>query len=138
MRPAYVVSVIICGLFMAGCGALTDGGQNNPDKPGTSPAPTSATTQAGTVRGQVHRPPGPDPRSGHPETTAPVSGDPVRAKDSRGQVVATAVTGQDGRFELTLPPDTYQLSEDTCGVSQQVEIRSGTTTSVSLSITNAC
>jgi hypothetical protein len=39
----------------------------------------------------------------------PVAGDPVRAKDSRGQVVANAVTGPDGRFELTLPPGTYQL-----------------------------
>lgn len=138
MRLTYLVPVIIFGLLMAGCGKPASGGPSNPDKSGTSPTSTSMSTASGMVRGQVLRPPGPDPRSGKVGTTVPVSGDPVRAKDSRGQVVATAVTTQDGHFELTLPPGTYQISEDTCGISQQIEIRSGATAWVNLSITNAC
>jgi hypothetical protein len=137
-RAAYFVPVIVFGLFMAGCGGSAGDGQNPPDKPATSTPPTSATTPVGVVRGQVLRPPGPDPRSGGDTKTVPVNGDPVHANDSTGKVVANTVTGPDGHFELTLPPGIYSITEDTCGVSQQVEIRSGTTTSLNLAITNAC
>ena len=62
----------------------------------------------------------------------------MHAKDAGGKTAANAVTGPDGYFELTLPPGRYEIIEDTCGVGQQVDVRSGTTTSVRLSITNAC
>jgi hypothetical protein len=137
-RGAYFVPVIVFGLFMAGCGGPAGGGQTNTDKPGTSTPPTSATTPGGVVRGQVLRPPGPDPRSGGDTKTVPVNGDPVHANDSTGNVVASTVTGPDGHFEFTLAPGTYLLTEDTCGVSQQVDIRGGQTTSLNLAITNAC
>jgi hypothetical protein len=127
--------VIVFGLFMAGCGG---GGQNNTGKPATTSPATSTSTPSGTVRGQVMRPPGPDPRSGGTPGPVPVNGDPVHANDPNGHVVATTVTAPGGQFELTLPPGTYQIIEDTCGVSQQVEIRSGTATPVTLMITNNC
>jgi hypothetical protein len=139
---AYFVPALIFGLFMAGCGSPTGGGRNNTGNPATTPPTmpptTSATAPTATVRGQVLRPPGPDPRSGGATGSVPVNGDPVHAADPSGRVVATTVTASDGHFELTLPPGTYQITEDTCGTSQQLEIRSATTTSLNISISNAC
>ncbi|HEV8558149.1 MAG TPA: hypothetical protein VGR06_17385 [Actinophytocola sp.] len=90
------------------------------------------------MRGQVVRPPGPDPRSGGTGTPVPMSGDPVHATDLGGHMVATTATAPGGQFELTLPPGTYRITEDICGAAQQVEIRSGTTTSLTLTVANAC
>jgi hypothetical protein len=134
MRQAQLVSVVVFGLFLAGCGAPAGSNPTNTDKPTAA----STTAPRGTVQGQILRPPGPDPRSGKVGTTVPVSGDPVHAKDSNGNVVASAVSGPDGHFKLTLPPGSYEIGEDTCGVSQKIEIQGGATTSVRLSLTNAC
>lgn len=134
MWYARLITVVVFGLFMAGCGTATGNDPIKTDKP----TATSTTAPDGTVQGQIVRPPGPDPRSGKIGTTVPVSGDPVHAKDSSGKEVASAVSGPDGRFELTLPPGTYVIGEDTCGVSQKIEIQGGATTSVRLAVANAC
>jgi hypothetical protein len=132
MRPAHFASMIFLGLFMAGCGTPGDTG-----KPPTTPI--SARPSNGVVRGQVLRPPGPDPRSGSaPTSQVPVNGDPVSARHGNGPVVASTVSDQGGRFELTLPPGTYRIGEDTCGTYQDVDIREGGITPLTLVIPNDC
>jgi hypothetical protein len=117
---------------MAGCGAPGDTGK----PPVTS---TSASISHGVVRGQVLRPPGADPRSGSaPTSPVPVNGDPVRARQGNGVVVASTVSGQGGHFELTLPPGTYRIGEDTCGTYQEVDVHAGTITPLTLVIPNDC
>ncbi|SFG66817.1 hypothetical protein SAMN02787118_12594 [Streptomyces mirabilis] len=103
----------------------------------------------GEVRGVVVRPPGRDPRSGAgvgnspvPRIAAapsvPVNGDPVRARDLRGQVVASTVTAPpDGSFSFGLSPGTYRITEDIVGIGRQVEVRAGATVSVTLTIPSA-
>jgi hypothetical protein len=101
--------------------------------PAAAPAPGH-----GRIRGVAVRPPGRDPRSGHGGDTVPVSGDPVHAYDSDGHVVASTVSARDGRFEFSVPPGTYRVAEDICGVAQQVHVTSGATVTVTLTVPNAC
>jgi hypothetical protein len=68
----------------------------------------------------------------------PVNGDPIRAYDRDGRVVATTVSASGGFFELVLPPGAYRIAEDICGVSQQVEVRSRARTSLVLAIPTGC
>ncbi|WP_225100231.1 hypothetical protein [Streptomyces sp. CoH27] len=95
----------------------------------------------GEVRGVVVRPPGRDPRSGAGvanSSPVPVNGDPVRARDLHGQVVASTVTAPpDGSFSLSLTPGAYRITEDIFGIGRQVEVRAGATVSVTLTIPSA-
>ncbi|MEU6573252.1 hypothetical protein [Streptomyces sp. NPDC046805] len=96
----------------------------------------------GEVRGVVVRPPGRDPRSGAApvadNASVPVNGDPVRARDLRGQVVASTVTAPpDGAFSFSLSPGGYRITEDIFGIGRQVEVRAGATVSVTLTIPSA-
>ncbi len=116
----------------------------SPDSPSTS---TDGPTR-GILRGQVLRPPGWDPRSGAKSgagdaragggSYVPVTGDPVEIHDMRGQVITSVVTESGGLFSIALPPGEYRIVEGICGVSKHVNIRSGLSTHVILTIPNAC
>jgi hypothetical protein len=118
------------------CACLTGCGSGHTARPSASARP-SAT---GVVEGRVLRPPGIDPRSGGAPrgTPVPVNGDPVEAHDPRGRTAAKAVTAARGRFRMTLPPGTYRIVEDVCGVSKRVTVHGGATAPVTLTIPNAC
>ncbi|MFF8380685.1 hypothetical protein ACF07V_31630 [Streptomyces sp. NPDC015661] len=103
-----------------------------------------AEQSTGTVRGTVVRPPGRDPRSGGGATDGsdtarvPVNGDPVRARDEHGRVVASTVSAPpDGGFRFDLPPGTYRITEDIFGAAAQVRVRAGETVSVTLTVASA-
>ncbi|MBT2393567.1 hypothetical protein J7E87_30185 [Streptomyces sp. ISL-1] len=95
----------------------------------------------GVVRGVVVRPPGQDPRSGAGggnSASVPVNGDPVRARDQRGHIVASTVTAPpDGSFSFTLSPGSYRITEDIFGIGRQAEVRAGSTVSVTLTVPSA-
>ncbi|MGW8763679.1 hypothetical protein ACWGN5_14375 [Streptomyces sp. NPDC055815] len=120
-------ALVMFGLLFAAAAAVGCG-------PGSEPA-------TGTVRGTVVRPPGRDPRSGGGGSDGadpawvPVNGDPVRARDGRGRVVASTVSAPpDGGFRFDLPPGVYRIAEDIFGVGAQVRVRAGETVSVTLTI----
>lgn len=105
---------------------------------GCGPGAEQAT---GTVRGTVVRPPGQDPRSGgggsdgRDTARVPVNGDPVRARDEHGRVVASTVSAPpDGGFRFDLPPGAYRITEDILGVGVQVRVRAGETVTVTLTL----
>jgi hypothetical protein len=107
--------------------------------PHTQPPPKTVPARGqGRIRGMIVRPPGGDPRSGHGGGTVPLSGDPVHAYDSDGHVVASAASGRDGRFEFSVPAGTYRVVEDICGTAQQVQVASGATAAVTLTVPNSC
>ncbi|MFJ7067888.1 hypothetical protein [Streptomyces sp. NPDC101115] len=100
-----------------------------------------AEQPTGTVHGTVVRPPGRDPRSGaggpdgRDAVWVPVNGDPVRARDERDRVVASAVSASpDGGFRFELPPGAYRITEDMFGVSARVRVRAGETVTVRLTV----
>ncbi|MEU8529938.1 MULTISPECIES: hypothetical protein [Streptomyces] len=100
-----------------------------------------AEQTTGTVRGMVVRPPGRDPRSGGGGSDGadtariPVNGDPVRARDQHGRVVASTVSAPpDGGFRFELPPGAYRITEDIFGTGTQVRVRAGETVSVRLTV----
>lgn len=144
----------VCALALVSCGARAAVSSHSSWRPTTAsaspatpaqgpdtPSPSSESQQArGVVRGQVVRPPGSDPRSGgnSGSTPVPVNGDPVQAYDLGGRVIATAVTQSGGYFSIALPPGGYQITEGTCGVSKQVNVKSGSSTYLVLTIPNAC
>ncbi len=114
-----------------------------------SPSTSADRPTRGILRGQVLRPPGRDPRSGSGPpgrerrsgsggSCVPVTGDPLQIHDMRGQVIASVVTKSGGLFSIALPPGEYQIVEGICGVSKDVNVRSGLSTRVILSIPNAC
>ncbi|MGW7406035.1 hypothetical protein ACWGI9_20275 [Streptomyces sp. NPDC054833] len=123
-------SVALCGLALAGLMVVV----------AASPL-YGPEALHGVVRGVVVRPPGQDPRSGAgggSGTYVPVNGDPVRAHDERGHVVASTVTAPpDGSFSFTLSPGSYRITEDIFGIGRQVELRGGSTVSVTLTIPSA-
>ncbi|MGW7002330.1 hypothetical protein ACWGCW_05755 [Streptomyces sp. NPDC054933] len=107
----------------------------------SQPQSNSPVGLHGVVRGQIVRPPGRDPRSGNNADAAapvPVSGDTVRVYDPEGRTVATAVSAVGGQFEFVLSPGAYRVTEDICGVSRQVEVRSREITSLILAIPRTC
>lgn len=121
----------VCALALVSCGARAAVSSHRPsDKP----------QARGVVRGQVVRPPGSDPRSGGSSgsTPVPVNGDPVQALDLGGRVIATVATRSGGYFSIALSPGEYRITEGTCGVSKQVNVRSGSSTYLVLTIPNAC
>jgi len=125
-RAASGIAVVACGLALMAADF------------GTSAHPPQGD---GAVRGVVLRLPGRDPRSGSgggPDAMVPVNGDVVRAADHQGHEVAKSTTGRGGRFELTLPPGVYRITEDICGVGRQTEVRSTEIASVTLVIPAAC
>jgi hypothetical protein len=108
------------------------------------PSVTATTTHrrskagaVGWIYGVVVREPGLDPRSGSGGgATVPVAGDTIVARDAGGSV--SAVSAQDGSFQMRLPTGLFTVSEDICGVSQRVTIESGAATRVTLEIPNSC
>jgi len=122
-------AVAACALLFAACA----------QGPATQPSPAGASAAGhGHISGIVVRPPGRDPRSGHAGGAVPVSGDPVHAYDGAGNVVASAATARDGRFDLTVPAGTYRVAEDICGSATTVKVTSRSITSVTLTVPNAC
>ncbi|MEP7105556.1 MAG: hypothetical protein ABI838_06900 [Chloroflexota bacterium] len=106
---------------------------------GHQPA-TTATDSGGRVKGWVMRAPGSDPRSGGGDNgaTIPVGGDSVVARAGGAAIVATAISGPDGSFEMLLPRGVYSFVESICGVSVRAEVTSQATTTVTLTIPNSC
>jgi hypothetical protein len=129
-RVAVSTTVLCCGL-LTGCGT-------HAGAPGRSAMPSS-DDHHGALDGRVLRPPGRDPRSGaSARTPVPVTGDPIRARDPAGKVVASTVTAAGGAFHLRLPPGRYRITEDICGIGREVDITARTTTTVTLTVPNAC
>lgn len=91
----------------------------------------------GWIYGVVVRKPGSDPRSGSSdEATVPVPGDTVVARNAAGS--ASAVSARDGSFQMRVPAGVMTLSEDICGISNEVTIERNAATRVTLEIPNAC
>ncbi|HZO81723.1 MAG TPA: carboxypeptidase-like regulatory domain-containing protein [Candidatus Binataceae bacterium] len=90
--------LVVAALILAGC--ARGGG---PSDPGES-AP-------GTLSGEITRGPMfPVSGPGAPSpATAPVAGAELRIVDSNGALVATARTGADGRYQVSLPAGEYRL-----------------------------
>ena len=80
-----------------------------------------------------------DPRTGGggdaSTATAPVAGDPVTIRNPDGTVVATAVSAEDGSFQVVVPAGLYSVTEDILGVSQTVDVADQATCSVVLLLT---
>ena len=68
----------------------------------------------------------------------PVNGDPVQVHDLQGQVVAAVVSKPGGFFTVTLPPGEYRIVEGICGVGEPVNVRSGSSIHMILTIPSAC
>ena len=108
------------------------------------PSVTATTTDWGStagaegwIYGVVVRKPGSDPRSGSGgEATVPVAGDTIVARGTAGS--ASAVSARDGSFQVRVPAGVITLSEDICGVSEQVTIERDAATHVTLEIPNSC
>jgi hypothetical protein len=105
---------------------------------GPSPSASQPIMSNGRVLGWIMRGPGLDPRSGGGGRQVPVSGDPIAARDGRGTTAATAVSAPDGSFTIVLAGGVYAISEGICGITNQIEVRSQTTTRMTLVIPNAC
>jgi hypothetical protein len=156
-----VAAVCALALASAACGGRTAVRSQSPwrsttsslspsasaHEPDESRSPRTSRPTRGILRGQVLRPPGWDPRSGarpgSPRSGSggsyvPVNGDPVYIHDMQGQVITSVVTKSGGLFSTALPPGEYRVVEGICGVSKHVNIRSGLSTHVSLTIPNAC
>ncbi|GDY33379.1 hypothetical protein GTS_50120 [Gandjariella thermophila] len=136
------IAAMVGGLFPI-IGACGDSAQRDSVPPPATAPSVSAAGQPGaqpqgSLRGQVVRPPGRDPRSGIVAANVPVSGDPIVVRDGAGDTVASAVTGQDGSFQVRLAPGGYLVVESICKVSRQVSIRRGAISSVTLTIPNVC
>jgi len=89
---------------------------------------------SGAIEGQVERS-GIDPRrggAGGKDPLAPVTGDPISIRDISGEVVAQAVTGQDGSFRVVLPAARYSVTEDILGTTQTLDVVDQMTSSVVL------
>lgn len=102
---------------------------------------SSSNPQAfGQIQGHVMRAPGQDPRAGGASAspTVPVPGDPIEIRNAAGALVATAVSGKDGSFQVSVDAGTYTLVESICAVKQQVEVRAQSTTEVKLTVPNSC
>ncbi len=132
-------------LVVTTCGRSTTAPATSSTSPGPavvnsqpSPSVSQPINSSGRVQGWVMRGPGLDPRSGGGGRQVPVSGDPVTARDGSGSTAATAVSARDGSFTFVLPPGMYAISEDICGTTKQIEVRSQTTASMTLTIPNAC
>lgn len=144
-QPRHVAGgvAVVCALALASsaCGGRAAVRSQSSWRSATSSdsPPTSAhrLTQ-GILRGQVLRPPGRDPRSGSGGSHVPVNGDPIQIHDMHGQIVTSVVTKSAGLFSIALPPGEYRIVEGICGVSKHVNIRSGLSTHVILTIPNAC
>lgn len=139
----YTIVGLISGILVVGCAA--GNGNITPSGTGGTPSAQHPATQhagtqhPGTLHGQVLRPPGRDPRSGGGSATpVPVNGDSIEIRDGSGTVVATAVTGQDGAFRMTLAPGDYRVVEGICAAGEQVRITSDTTTRVVLTLPHNC
>ena len=99
LAPASLLAAFIAAAFaIAGC-SHSDGRADQ------------STASYGTLAGRVTR--GPTwPVSGPgipPPPAPPVAGAELKIVDSKGAVVATARTGADGRYRLTLPPGNYRV-----------------------------
>jgi hypothetical protein len=94
----------------------------------------------GSIHGFVMRKPGSDPRSGSDTATAkvPVSGDPIVARNKARSKVARAISARDGSFRMSLPKGVYTVTEGICGVRKRVEVKSGATRRLTLTIPNSC
>lgn len=128
--------MVVAALIAIACGA---GATPSSDQSPSVAAPAAGPIEVqGSVHGRVIRPPGLDPRSGGGGGAVPVSGDPIAARSPEGRTLATAVSDRDGSFLLSLPPGRYTIVEGICRVSQAAEVRSHSTSSLTLTIPNAC
>jgi hypothetical protein len=121
------LGVLVLALGQPGVDAVTGG-----------TAVGGGTQSQGWLYGSVVRGPGLDPRSGSggDGASVPVSGDTVVARGAGGS--SSAVSAQDGSFQMRLRKGPFTVSEDICGVSQQVTIESDAATRVMLAIPNSC
>jgi hypothetical protein len=101
-RTRLLCVVIAAALAIAGC-THADGRSDQ------------STASYGTLAGRIVRGPT-SPVSGpaiKAPPSAPLAGAELRIFDSKGTVVATARTGADGLYRLTLPPGNYRVERGT-------------------------